>query len=154
MKKRQTIIWTIGHSNRSIEQFVALLEEHRIKVLVDIRSFPTSKIEHFKREEMERWLREHEIEYVWLGEELGGYRRGGYEAQMKTELFREGVEKLLEFARQRRVCIMCMEKNPKYCHRRFLTAYLERKGVEVIHILKKGQVGLTEFKDIIVENSL
>jgi len=143
------IIWTVGHSNRSIEKFLTLLREHRIAVLVDIRSFPTSKIEHFKREEMERWLPQHGIEYVWLGKELGGYRRGGYGAHMKTEVFREGIEKLLELARQRRVCIMCMEKNPKYCHRRFLTAYLERKGVEVIHILEKGQVSLTKFKDIL-----
>ena len=154
MRARGAVLWTIGHSSRSIEQFVALLEEHKIEALVDIRSFPTSKIEHFKREEMECWLPEYGIEYVWLGKELGGYRRGGYEAHTKTELFREGVEKLLEFARQRRVCIMCMEKNPKYCHRRFLTAYLERKGVEVIHILERGQVGLMKFKDIIVENSL
>ena len=139
MKKRQTIIWTIGHSNRSIEKFLTLLEEHRIKVLVDIRSFPTSKIEHFKREEMERWLPEHGIEYVWLGKKLGGYRRGGYEAHMKTEVFREGIEKLLELARQRRVCIMCMEKNPKYCHRRFLTAYLERRGVEGYTSLRRGR---------------
>ena len=68
---------------------------------------------------------------------------------MKTELFREGVEKLLDLARKRRVCVMCMEKNPKYCHRRFLTAYLEKKGVEVVHILEGGQVGLMKFKDII-----
>ena len=154
LRKRGAVLWTIGYSNRSIEQFVALLEKHKIEALVDIRSFPTSKIEHFKREEMERWLPEYGIEYIWLGKELGGYRRGWYEAHMKTELFIEGVEKLLEFARRRRVCIMCMEKNPKYCHRRFLTAYLERKGVEVIHILDKGQVGLMKFKDIIVENRL
>ena len=154
MRERGAVLWTVGHSSRSIEQFVALLEEHKIEALVDIRSFPTSKIEHFKREEMECWLPEYGIEYVWLGKELGGYRRGGYEAHTKTELFREGVEKLLEFARQRRVCIMCMEKNPKYCHRRFLTAYLERKGVEVINILERGQLGLMKFKDIIVENSL
>ncbi|MDH5390608.1 MAG: DUF488 domain-containing protein [Candidatus Bathyarchaeota archaeon] len=154
MRERGAVLWTIGHSNRSIEQIVALLKEHKIEALVDIRSFPTSKIEHFKKEEMERWLPGHGIKYVWLGKELGGYRQGGYEAHMKTELFREGIEKLLEFARQKRVCIMCMEKNPKYCHRRFLTAYLERKSVEVIHILEKGQVGLMKFKDIIVENSL
>jgi uncharacterized protein (DUF488 family) len=148
-------LWTIGHSNRSIGKFLTLLGEHRIETLVDVRSFPTSKIEHFKREEMERWLPEHGIEYFWLGKELGGYRRGGYEAHMKTELFRGGVEKLLEVAKERRVCIMCLEKNPKYCHRRFLTAYMERKGVEeVIHILEEGQVGLMKFKDIIVENCL
>jgi len=57
----------IGHSNRSVEKFLKLLEEHNVRILVDIRSFPTSKIEHFKREEMERWLPEHGVEYVWLG---------------------------------------------------------------------------------------
>jgi uncharacterized protein (DUF488 family) len=147
-------LWTIGHSNRSIGKFLTLLGEHKIEALVDVRSFPTSKIEHFKSEEMERWLPEHGIKYFWLGKELGGYRRGGYEAHMKTELFRQGVEKLLEVAKERRVCIMCMEKNPKYCHRRFLTAYIERKGLEVIHILEEGQVGLMKFKHIIMENCL
>jgi len=138
-------IWTIGHSNRSIEKFLGLLREHRIEVLADIRRFPTSKVEHFKREEMEQWLPKHGIGYARLGKELGGYRRGGYEAHMKTKLFRDGVKNLLELARQKRVCVMCMEKNPKYCHRRFLTAHLERKGVEVIHILEKGQASLLKF---------
>ena len=138
-------IWTIGHSNRSIEVFLELLREHSIQVLADIRSFPTSKIEHFKREEMERWLPENGIEYVWLGKELGGYRKGGYKRHMRTKLFREGVKKLLEIAKQKRTCIMCMEKNPKYCHRRFLSVYLERKGVEVIHIIEKGQASILKF---------
>ena len=138
-------IWTIGHSNRSVEVFLELLREHSIQVLADIRSFPTSKIEHFKREEMERWLPENGIEYVWLGKELGGYRKGGYKRYMRTKLFREGVKKLLEIAKEKRTCIMCMEKNPKYCHRRFLSAYLERKGVEVIHIIEKGQASILKF---------
>ena len=142
-------VWTIGHSNRSVERFLELLEEHKIRTLVDIRSFPTSKVEHFKREEMERWLPEHGVEYVWLGKELGGYRRGGYQAHMKTRLFRDGVKKLLELAKQGRACIMCMEKNPKYCHRRFVSAHLERKGVEVVHILEKGQVSLMKLKEVI-----
>jgi len=139
-------VWTIGHSNRSVERFLELLEEHKIRTLVDIRSFPTS---NFKREEMERWLPEHGVEYVWLGKELGGYRRGGYQAHMKTRLFREGVKKLLELAKQGRACIMCMEKNPKYCHRRFVSAHLERKGVEMGHILEKGQVSLMKLKEVI-----
>ena len=131
---------------------MALLKAHKIEAVVDIRSFPISKIEHFKREEMKRWLPEHGIEYVWLGKELGGYRRCGYEANIKTKLFRESIEKLLEFARRRRACIMCKEKNPKNCHRHFPTAYVERSSVEVIHILGKEQVGLMKFKGIIVEN--
>jgi len=144
----KTTVWTIGHSNRSVERFMELLREHKIRTLIDIRSFPTSKVEHFKREEMEQWLPEHEVEYVWLGKELGGYRRGGYRAHMKTKLFRDGAKKLLELAEKQRVCIMCMETNPKYCHRRFVSAYLERRGVKVVHVIKKGQVSLMKFKEV------
>jgi len=131
-------LWTIGHDSRSIEDFLALLKEHEIEVLVDILSFPTSKIEHFKREEVQQWLPKYGIEYVWLGRELGGYRHSGYEARMETQLFGRSVEKLLDLARLRPVCIMCMEKNPKNYHRRLLTADLERKGVKAIPILEKG----------------
>jgi len=138
-------IWTIGHSNRSKEEFLNLLREHSIEVLADIRSFPTSKIEHFKKENLEKWLPENGVEYMWLGKELGGYRKGGYKRHMRTKLFREGVQKLLEIAKQKRTCMMCMEKNPKYCHRRFLSAHLERKGVEVIHIIEKGQASILKF---------
>jgi len=141
-------IWTIGHSNRSLETFLNLLNEHEIQVLADVRRFPTSKLEHFKREALEKWLPKQGIEYVWLGEELGGYRRGGYKKHMRTELFREGIKKLLEIARNKRTCIMCMEVNPKYCHRRFISAHLERKGVRVIHIINKGQRNLANLKPI------
>lgn len=119
-----------------------MLKEHEIQVLVDIRSFPTSKVEHFKRENLEKWLPENGIEYVWLGKELGGYRKGGYKRHMRTKLFKEGIKKLMEIATQKRTCIMCMETNPKYCHRRFTAAHLERKGVEVVHIIAKGQQSL------------
>jgi len=85
------------------------------------------------------------MEYIWLGEELGGYRRGGYGAHMRTKLFREGVKRLLEIAAVKRTCIMCMEPDPKYCHRRYISAHLERKGVEVIHIIAAGQTSLTKF---------
>ena len=138
-------VWTIGYDNRSMETFLDLLKEHKIEVVVDVRSFPTSRIPHFRREELERWLPAHGIAYVWLGRELGGYRRGGYEAYMRTCAFQNGVRRLLQLARERRTCIMCMEANPKYCHRRFIAAHLERLGVRVIHILKRGQVSLTKF---------
>jgi uncharacterized protein (DUF488 family) len=138
-------VWTIGHSNRSKETFLELVKEHNIEVLVDVRSFPTSKIEHFKREEMEHWLLEHDIEYVWLGKELGGYRQGGYKTHMRTKLFKEGIKRLLEIAADKRMCIMCMEPNPKYCHRRFISTHLERKGAKVIHIITKGQTSLLKF---------
>jgi uncharacterized protein (DUF488 family) len=132
-------IWTIGHSNRSIAAFVELLREHEIQVIVDVRSFPTSKIEQFKREQMEKWLSEHGIEYIWLGKMLGGYRKGGYKKHMKTKIFRDGIKHLFEVAKNKRTCIMCMELNPKYCHRRFISEHLEKKGIKVVHIIAKGQ---------------
>jgi len=135
-------IWTIGHSNRSINVFLELLKEFGIQVLVDVRSFPTSKVEHFKREKMEKLLQENGIEYVWLGRELGGYRKGGYKTYMRTKMFREGIKRLLDIASQKRTCIMCMEPNPKYCHRRFISAHLEKKGVNVLHIISKEQKSL------------
>lgn len=146
MSPSRFTVLTIGHSNRSVEDFLEMLGEHKVRTLVDIRSFPTSKVEHFKREEMERWLPAYGVEYVWLGAELGGYRRGGYQAHMKTELFGEGIEKLLRVAEKGRACIMCMEKSPKYCHRRFVSARLQEKDAEVIHILEKGQVSLMKFE--------
>jgi uncharacterized protein (DUF488 family) len=143
MKMREmSAIWTIGHSNRTIDAFIELLKEQKIQVVVDVRSFPTSKIEHFKREQMNTWLPQHGIEYVWLGKELGGYRRGGYKQHMRTKNFREGIRKLLEIAQNKRTCIMCMEVNPKYCHRRFISTHLERKGIKVQHIIEKGQKAL------------
>jgi len=75
-----------------------LLKENHIEVLADVRRFPTSKVEHFKCEEMEDWLLEHGIAYGWLGNELGGYRKGGYRPHMRTKLFREGIKKLIETA--------------------------------------------------------
>jgi uncharacterized protein (DUF488 family) len=145
-------LWTIGHSNRSIESFLDLLNEHGIKVLADIRSFPTSKIEHFKQENIQKWLAESGVEYVWLGKELGGYRKGGYKRHMRTKLFEDGVKRLLEIAQQKRACMMCMEINPKYCHRRFLSDFLERKGATVVHILGKGQTSLLSFKSVSRDN--
>jgi len=138
-------IWTIGHSNRSIEAFVSLLQEYTIKTLVDIRHFPTSKIEHFKKEEMEKWVTTYGINYVFLGDKLGGYRHGRYQAHMKTEQFKDGIIELVEISKQNKTCMMCMEPNPRYCHRRFISALLEEKGMKVMHIIKKGQTSIMTF---------
>ncbi|NIP67334.1 DUF488 family protein [Candidatus Bathyarchaeota archaeon] len=149
MNLDEICIWTIGHSNRSTKYFLALLKEQKIEVLIDIRRFPTSKVEHFKREEMKRWLTEQGIEYLWMGEELGGFRQGGYEAYTDTEQFRQSTQRLIEMAKQNRTCIMCLEPNPKYCHRRYISAYLEKQSVKVTHILKKRQISQNSFEGLL-----
>ncbi len=68
--KEKSQIWTIGHSNHSIATFLELLKEQEIQVLVDVRRFPTSRFEHFKKEQIQKWLVKNGIEYVWLGKEL------------------------------------------------------------------------------------
>jgi len=71
-------IWTVGHSNRSLEEFLELISRNRIECVADIRSFPTSKWEHFKKDDLSSALKKIGVGYVWLGETLGGFRRGGY----------------------------------------------------------------------------
>lgn len=94
---------------------------------------------------MEKWLPENNIEYVWLGKELGGYRTGGYQSHMKTKLFKEGIQKLLEIGAQKRTCIMCVEADPRRCHRRFISVYLEKKHITVVHMVAKAQTSLLKF---------
>jgi len=129
-------IYTVGHSNLSLDDFLELLRRWRIEIVADVRRFPTSrKHPHFAREALESALREARIRYVFLGEELGGYRREGYEAHMGTEKFRRGLERLEELAAQGRTTIMCAERDPRGCHRRFIAAVLAARGFRVIHIL-------------------
>lgn len=137
--KPRLSIWTIGHGSLSKDFFLSLLKKHRISLLVDVRRFPTSRIEHFRRENLEKWLPQEGVEYLWLGDELGGYRREGYEKHMETVLFKRGAERLLGLAGKRRVCIMCLETNPKYCHRKFIASYLSKKEVRIIHIVKHSR---------------
>jgi len=134
------VIYTIGYGARSRESFLNLLHKHKIEVVVDVRRWPTSKNEEFKRSSMERWLQESSIRYVWMGDRLGGFRRGGYEKYMADAEFQKGVEELLGLAEQNRVCIMCLEVSPKGCHRRYIARYLRELGVVVKHILSDEKV--------------
>ena len=131
------VIYTIGHSSRSLKELVELLKRYGIDLVVDVRRFPTSsKYPDFKREKLSKVLKEEGIQYFWLGELLGGYREGGYEAYMKTEGYRKGLEKLLEtIGGFKRPAIMCSEKLWFRCHRRFISDSLVKLGFEVIHII-------------------
>ena len=69
-----------------------------------------------------------------LGETLGGYHRGGYKTYVKTDLFKRGIEELINLAKKQRVCICYMERDPRYCHRRLISMHLEKRSVRG-HIL-------------------
>jgi len=131
-----TRIWTVGHGSLPKEQLLKMLKESEIETVIDVRRWPTSKLDHFTRENMEKWLEEASIRYEWMGDSLGGYRRGGYEKYMRTQDFQRGLKKLIELASTQRVCLLCLEPNPRSCHRRFVSRALQRKGIEVAHILR------------------
>jgi len=124
VKQAALTIYTVGYGSRTQEELLNLLKLHKVQVVVDIRRWPTSKLEHFRREQLSRWLPAEGIDYVWMGEELGGYRRGGYGAHVTGEGFRRGVHQLLSLAAARRTCLLCLEISPRGCHRRFIATYL------------------------------
>ncbi|MHC1583004.1 MAG: DUF488 domain-containing protein [Candidatus Syntropharchaeia archaeon] len=133
------VIWTIGTSTRSMEEFVKLLKKYEIEVLVDVRRFPTSRFDHFKKESLERYMKGENIAYVHI-EKLGGYRRGGYEKYMESKEFKEGLEKLLKLARGKKIAIMCAELLFFRCHRRYISDRLVELGKRVIHIIDERKV--------------
>lgn len=128
-------IWTVGHSNRSLEEFLELISGNKIECVADIRSFPTSKWEHFKKDALSSALKKIGVSYVWLGETLGGFRRGGYLEWMKTASFSKGLVELLQVASEKRVAVMCSERFPWRCHRNLLSRRLATEKVRVVHIL-------------------
>jgi len=132
------LIYTLGTSTRAVDEFIDLLSSHDVEVVVDVRRFPTSRFKHFCREELEKLLPEVRIGYVYMGEELGGYRRGGYQNFTTSSQFKAGISKLEEIAHQKRVAIMCAERFPWRCHRRFIALELAERGWRVSHIIDKA----------------
>ena len=124
---------------KGVNELVEMLSRFRVGVLVDVRRFPKSKNPEFTRESLEAELPKHGIQYVYMGESLGGYRRGGYRKYMETESYREGVRRLADLAgeaasRGERLALMCLEKKTRYCHRRFIIQSLSEMGIEVTEI--------------------
>ncbi len=128
-------IWDVGHSTLSEEDFISLLQKNRIEIVVDVRRFPSSrKFPHFEKNNLQKSLLEKKFFYLWMGDELGGFRKEGYEEWMKTEKFSRGLEKLEMVAKNKRTAFMCAEGDHKRCHRRFIASSLEKRGWEVNHI--------------------
>ena len=144
-------IWTIGHSTRSIEEFIALLAQHGIRVLADVRLLPGSKrYPHFNNDALAASLREHGIRYEHF-RELGGRRKPradsrntawrndafrGYADYMETPEFEAGVARLLALSTSvGATALMCAEAVWWRCHRGLVSDYLKARGVEVLHII-------------------
>ena len=147
-------IFTVGTSNRSVEEFFNLLVQHRIRYLVDVRRFPTSRrLSHFVGRTLAALAEEKGLEYFPLGDLLGGYRPGGYRQHLTSAEFREGLTRLEQLASQTRATIFCAERFPWRCHRRFIAAALEEHGWQVIHIIDPGRTWLPREKEVRDEKS-
>jgi len=107
----ERVVYFLGTSNRSIEEFLGILKKYSINLVVDVRRFPTSKFEHFKKENLKEALLKNNIKYIYLGKELGGYRPQGYEVYTNTAEFKKAMEFLKELSKENALCIICAEKN-------------------------------------------
>jgi len=135
--ERDKIIYTLGTSTRSSEEFIKILTSRGVEVVVDVRRIPSSRYEHFCQEKLAGLLSEAGINYVHLGEELGGYRRGGYLSFVVTSEFQTGLKKLEEIAQDKGAAIICAERFPRRCHRRFIAQELKKHGWQVNHIIEQ-----------------
>lgn len=133
-------IYTLGTDRRSEEDFVEILFAYSIQSLLDVRSFPKSKIAIFTKENLEHLLKCEGIDYHFLGKELGGFRKGGYIAYIVTDDFSKGIDLLESIALNETSVIVCAERFPWKCHRKWISRELHKRGWEVDHIIDKGKL--------------
>jgi uncharacterized protein (DUF488 family) len=150
-------VWTVGHSTRSAEEFGTLLLAHKIKTLVDVRSFPGSRrYPQFNKATLADSLNKILISYIHPPA-LGGRRQPrsdshntawknasfrGYADYMETQSFKQGISELLVLAADDRTAIMCAEAVWWRCHRSLIADYLKANGSIVNHILDEKKTEL------------
>jgi uncharacterized protein (DUF488 family) len=150
---KKPCIFTVGHSTRSIDEFVELLRAHGVKGIADIRSIPRSRHNpQFNTDVLEHSLLQEHMSYKHI-KELGGLRRArkdslnlgwrnasfrGFADYMATPEFSEGLETLIEIARAKETAIMCAEAVPWRCHRSLIGDALTKKGWVVRDIMSRA----------------
>ena len=146
-------MFTIGHSNHTIEHFVNLLTTHGISAIADVRSSPYSEYSpQFNKELLQQKLQNANIEYVFLGTELGARRteascyvngQAKYDAIRNLPAFRTGLDRVLEGIGQYTVALLCAEADPLMCHRTILVCRelkALRPDLKINHILGDGSL--------------
>lgn len=147
-------LYTVGHSTRSIEELVELLQEHRITCLADVRTVPRSRRNpQFNLENLPGSLNQSGITYIHLPD-LGGFRKAqpdsinmawrnesfrGFADYMQTEKFDQALQHLITLGQDARVAVMCAEAVPWRCHRSLIADALTARDIPVIDILGPGK---------------
>ena len=140
-----TTIYTIGHSNHEPEVFVALLRQHGIELVIDVRSSPYSRyVPQANRETLARTLEAEGINYRWDGDRLGGKPDGevaDYDVLRASAPFQDGIRALLAASDEQPTAIMCAEGDHRRCHRhKLITPALLDREAQVQHIQPDGGV--------------
>lgn len=150
--RMEQTLYTIGHSNHELAQFLELLRRHEVAAVADVRSSPYSAYNpQYNRETLREFLEERGVAYLFLGEQLGARRkehecyddegRVHFDRVAQTPAFREGLVLLHRGMRERRMALMCAEKDPLTCHRTILICrYLGDAFGDVRHILEDGSI--------------
>ena len=141
-------LFTVGHSNLDFLQFVKLLKDQSVDLLIDVRSQPRSgRFPQFSQPGFDKMIEDAGIRYLFLGEELGGrpddadaYRQDGvvdYRARRKSYAFRAGVERVLNELQHASCALLCAEEDPLECHRFLMICpELVPMGIRPLHIRK------------------
>jgi len=144
------IIYSVGHSNHEIDEFVKILRGFSIDVVVDVRSAPYSKYcPQFNKETIEQVLKNSGIKYLFLGKELGARPIDqscyvdavvSFDELKLSECFQRGISRLLDGIEKHNIAMMCSEKEAINCHRAILISrVLTEKGITVKHILSETE---------------
>ncbi len=143
-ESRTHILYTIGHSNHSIEKFINLLKSHGITLVADVRSSPYSQYcAQFNKEIFSARLQAESIGYIYLGEGLGGRSAAfvDFKQMSNRREFKQEITRLLEVFAEDCVALMCAEKDPIKCHRFTLVCRaLKAEGLHIRHILEDGSI--------------
>lgn len=149
------LVHTVGHGNRTIDEFLALLTASGVTRLVDVRSYPRSKrYPYFGYGPLGAHLTAAGIAYEWRGRTLGGRRRSdtganhpglsepsfrAYAEHMRSEAFQRAATRVLAAAPHEVLCLMCAERDPGRCHRSLIADWMTLRGARVVHLIGPEQ---------------
>jgi uncharacterized protein (DUF488 family) len=165
VRKDDSSVFSIGHSTRGLDEFLELIEQFRIQLLLDVRTIPRSRhVPQFNSDSLERALQKQEVGYRHL-KRLGGLRKPthdspnagwrnrsfrGFADYMQTAEFKKGLGELLDLALGKRVALLCAEAVPWRCHRSLISDSLLVRGIEVRHIISAKSFTLHELTSFAV----
>jgi uncharacterized protein (DUF488 family) len=162
VSSNKRVVFTLGYGGREPREFISLIRSFKIGLVIDVRRWPSSKaLKFYEKDNLKSVLRSIGVNYVWLGEKLGGYRRFGVDIDddgtarcfrskgfsayaqymLRSPLAREGLARVESETLGRKTIILCKEVRPWACHRKLISDWLVYRGFRVVHIISsKAQV--------------